>query len=163
MIDSKDDGFTLVELMVVVLIIAILIAIAIPTFLGAQRRSQEAQAKGNVRTGLVTEKAYYSDEEAYTQDSVILEDIEDGIRWGEVRAADNGVVIEHVAANGEGVVIKSLSASGTMFCIADAALDFDYAEYGITTAGTYYAKRENAGDASTCQGLVWDTTSAGWN
>ncbi|MHB8512537.1 MAG: prepilin-type N-terminal cleavage/methylation domain-containing protein, partial [Actinomycetota bacterium] len=37
---SEESGFTLIELMVVVLIIAILIAIAIPTFLGARQRAQ---------------------------------------------------------------------------------------------------------------------------
>jgi type IV pilus assembly protein PilA len=35
---SGEAGFTLIELMVVVLIVAILIAIAIPTFLGARSR-----------------------------------------------------------------------------------------------------------------------------
>ncbi len=38
--NENEEGFTLIELMVVVLIIAILIAIAIPTFLGARNRAR---------------------------------------------------------------------------------------------------------------------------
>ncbi len=54
--NRDDDGFTLIELMVVVLIIAILIAIAIPTFLGARARAQDRAVQSNLRNGLPAEK-----------------------------------------------------------------------------------------------------------
>src|SRR5438270_4398803 len=63
---GDEGGFTLIELMVVVLIIAILIAIAIPTFLGARQRAQDKQAQSNIRNALTTEKTYYVDNQAYT-------------------------------------------------------------------------------------------------
>ena len=52
-------GFTLVEIMIVVAIIALLAAIAIPNLLGARRTANEASAKANVRT-LATELETYS-------------------------------------------------------------------------------------------------------
>ncbi|MGZ4792162.1 MAG: prepilin-type N-terminal cleavage/methylation domain-containing protein, partial [Ilumatobacteraceae bacterium] len=45
----EDKGFTLIELMVVVLIIAILLAIAIPTFLGAQNKAKDRSAQSSAR------------------------------------------------------------------------------------------------------------------
>ena len=46
---SSDDGFTLIELMVVVLIIAILLAIAVPTYLGARSRANDRAVQSNLR------------------------------------------------------------------------------------------------------------------
>ncbi|MBS3974909.1 MAG: prepilin-type N-terminal cleavage/methylation domain-containing protein [Actinobacteria bacterium] len=50
MFRRKDEGFTLVELMVVILIIGILVAIAIPVFNAARATAQERTCHANQRT-----------------------------------------------------------------------------------------------------------------
>jgi type IV pilus assembly protein PilA len=62
---EAQGGFTLIELMVVVMIIAILIGIAIPAFLGARKRAQDTGAKSNLRNALSSATAIFSDNQTY--------------------------------------------------------------------------------------------------
>src|SRR5260370_1827974 len=54
--EDQEQGFTLIELMVVVLIIAILIAIGIPTFLGSRSRPNDRAAQSSLRVALTAAK-----------------------------------------------------------------------------------------------------------
>jgi type IV pilus assembly protein PilA len=63
---GQEEGFTLIELMVVVLIIAILIAIAIPTFLGARQRANNRAAQSSLRNALTAAKTLFTDNNDYT-------------------------------------------------------------------------------------------------
>ena len=46
----RQEGFTLIELMIVILIIAILVAIAVPVFLSARSSAQRRTCQANLRT-----------------------------------------------------------------------------------------------------------------
>jgi type IV pilus assembly protein PilA len=63
---GTSEGFTLIELMVVVLIIAILLAIAIPTFLGARERANDRAVQTNLRNAHTNELTYYTDHQKFT-------------------------------------------------------------------------------------------------
>jgi type IV pilus assembly protein PilA len=63
--EAVEAGFTLIELMVVLLIIAILLAIAIPTFLGVTNTANDRAAQANLTNALTEGKALYGVNGAY--------------------------------------------------------------------------------------------------
>jgi type IV pilus assembly protein PilA len=62
---GKIKGFTLIELMIVVAIIGILAAIAIPNFLRYQAKSRQSEAKTNLGSIFTNETAYFAEYDHY--------------------------------------------------------------------------------------------------
>lgn len=68
----NKQGFTLIELMIVVAIIAIIAAIAIPNLMRSKLQSNESAAIGNLRTICGAEVAYHAANNAYAIDFASL-------------------------------------------------------------------------------------------
>ncbi len=64
----KRKGFTLIELLIVVAIIGILAAIAVPNFMNAQIRASIARVKGDFRTIMTAMEQYMIDNNDYPPD-----------------------------------------------------------------------------------------------
>jgi type IV pilus assembly protein PilA len=133
---DDEEGFTLIELMVVVLIIAILIAIAIPTFLGARQRAQDRAAQSDLRNGLTAEKTVYVDNQAYDKTIANMKAIESSLKWSNTPGTGLDVQVGDATTpttvTGAVVCLDEKSKSGTIFSIVDIAAG--------SKAGTYYGK-----------------------
>jgi len=118
---TEQEGFTLVELLVVVLIIGILASIAIPAFLGQKRKAQDAAAKSLLRSGAIAAESYYADNQTFLgMVPVLLTDQEQNITWQDPASpgwvqADAGKSQVDVEVIGNGYVLSSTSKAGTTF------------------------------------------------
>jgi type IV pilus assembly protein PilA len=131
---GNDEGFTLIELMVVVLVIAILLAIAIPTFLGARKRSQDAVAKTSLRNGLSAANVMFTDAQSFAlaneSATTGLPTVEGSLTYVISTSASTGPKILSVSAAATTWGATTLSDGGTCFTIA----------INSTTGATTYTK-----------------------
>jgi type IV pilus assembly protein PilA len=115
---DDEDGFTLIELMVVVLIIAILIAIAIPTFLGVQNRAKDRAAQSDLRNALTAAKTLATDNAGSFLDNSTPPAIIDATDLKAVEGSlDFDTVANAVATGGQskvGVFTEAAGASITL-------------------------------------------------
>ena len=107
----------LVHLGLLVLAVPLLLAIAVPTFLGAQERAQDRSIQSDLRNAYTAERVYRVDHERWTDDPAELSSIEPSLTFeaGMVPVRE-GVVF--VAVEGDIVGLSAKSESGTCFYLS---------------------------------------------
>jgi type IV pilus assembly protein PilA len=157
---TGDEGFTLIELMVVVGIIAILLAIAIPTFLATRGKAQDKSAQSSLRNTLTAAKSIYNDGNDYSKaDTTALTAGEKSLSFAAKDTASSGPT--NVSINGGTSVsttffAAAVSDSGGCYYIKDnAATTGDGTTYASVATGATCSGTGAAALASTAWKAKW--------
>jgi prepilin-type N-terminal cleavage/methylation domain-containing protein len=132
--DERDGGFTLVELLVVMIIIGILAAIAIPVFLSQQKKARDTSAKADVSTIGKAITSYYVDGTA------ALTYQAEGAGWS---LKDGTTLVDSGKLSTGNVVGSGSATSVSSFCVSvktsdDTATDahvWKYTQDGLAKGG----------------------------
>ena len=162
--DREDEGFTLIELMVVVLIIAILLAIAIPTFLGARGQANSRAGQSSLRNALTAEQTYYTNNQAFddTTGSPSISTIEPNLKWQPASAITATIAqdpntiyagLADVTAPSDSVVLQAYAKDGNCYTVFQTNGQVPATPAG--QFGTGYAVTKGA-----CVKTGWSNTTA---
>ena len=154
---EDERGFSLIELLVVVLVIAILMAIAIPTFLGGRRTAGDRATQGNVRSAFTATRIYYNERLQYSADPAEMVAVEPSLTWTTTplddAASERSVFVAtfDTPSQAQTVVVVGRTKQGRCFYLKDVM--------GGATAGTFYDRKVTSSAA--CP--VPDPDDPGWS
>ena len=110
---KEESGFMLIELLIVLVIIGILLAIAVPSYLGFKDRANKAAAQANVRSAVPAVEAFYADNGTYV-----------------------GMTGASLAAIDAGVQLTVVSVGASTYCVSNTQGGFTYYKNGPAGAIT---------------------------
>lgn len=167
-IHRDESGFTLIELMVVVMILGILLVLGLPTYLGVKARFQDRAAQTDLRTTVLAARILYTDNATFSSAN-------EAPGTGLVSIVPNLCYVDGVTTSAAGGAPACASGSGNgSISVASTAAQFAAARSSASTAcfvivdgtagttyGTTTAANCNAGWAMTPGNVTATTPAAG--
>ncbi|MGE0878254.1 MAG: prepilin-type N-terminal cleavage/methylation domain-containing protein [Acidimicrobiia bacterium] len=163
----SDDGFTLVELMVVVLVIAILLAVAVPQFLGAKARAHDGAVKSNLRSVLSVASSYAAANAGLFPNETQLANEAADATFVAATAASTGSKVISVsgasgwlraaAMSGSGSCVRMLAANGKPPVYTTSSSGSCQASYGVVSTFAGSGSGGSADGTGTAASFIYPT------
>jgi type IV pilus assembly protein PilA len=153
MLNSLRDqrGFALIELLIAMIIIGVLAAIAIPSFLSQRSKGQDACAKTQVQTMQTAMETIYTEQESYVN-----------VDLSKLHSTENAIVTDGACGNGSTATVGAVAGAACNAGAGPGARDYCISQ--TSTSGRTFVLARNGGGTITrtcaptggsCTGGVW--------